>query len=288
MEFISHGKSGCNIEILNQNFNFILRKTSKDISENSRHVERIKKQINFYNKHQSDYIKTPKILNLYKGDNNTLSYADMQYIVGKDSLSFLKVANHKEIEHFINQLFYYLDNRLITSYENGTHWDYDTSNDLFDHIQPILNKVDQINKTLQFPRKELIINTLQNLPKDVFLKGECHGDLTLANMIHINGKLYIFDFLDMYVESPLLDLISIRQDTHHLWSCFIYDDYNCRTVELLKYIDDKITTRYSRYISNGWYNYLSLMNYVRMYRMYDTNKECKELNFIHTCITPYL
>ena len=120
------------------------------------------------------------------------------------------------------------------------------------------------------------------------MEGSCHGDLTLANMIHTNNNLYIFDFLDMFVESPLFDLLSIRQDTHHLWSCFIYNDYTCRTVELLSYIDKQITDRYSKYIENEWYSYLSLMNYVRMYRMYDTTKESKELNFIYNCITPYL
>jgi hypothetical protein len=53
-------------------------------------------------------------------------------------------------------------------------------------------------------------------------------------------------------------------------------------------IDKQITNRYSKYIENEWYSYLSLMNYVRMYRMYDTTKESKELNFIYNCINSYL
>lgn len=285
MNFISHGKSGCNIEILNQNFNYILRKTSKSIEENPRHILRIKKQIDFYNKNRMSFIQTPKVINLFPGDGTKLSYVDMKYVQGKDSLTFLKLTDCFSINNFIFQLFSYLDERLITSYENSFHNTYSISDS---NKLALLNKVKQIDETLEFPRKSEIIRKLNNLPSDIFLEGQCHGDLTLANMIHTNSKLYIFDFLDMFVDSPLFDLISLRQDTYHLWSCFIYDDYTCRTVELLAYIDNKIKERYSKYIENEWYSYLSLMNYVRMYRMYDTTKECKELNFIYNCITPYL
>jgi hypothetical protein len=285
MHFISHGKSGCNIEILNQNFNYVLRKTSKNIEENRRHILRAKKQVDFYNKNKFLSIKTPQILNIFDGDANKLSYIDMKYIQGKDSLTFLKLADCNSINNFISQIFCYLDNQLMTSYENAFYNTYSISD--INRIS-ILNKVDQLATTLDFPRKSEIITKLSKLPNDNFLEGCCHGDLTLANMIHTNTKLYIFDFLDMFVESPLFDLLSIRQDTCHLWSCFIYDDYNCRTVELLACIDKKIKERYARYIDNEWYSYLSLMNYVRMYRMYDTTKECKELNFIYNCITSYL
>ena len=285
MNFISHGKSGCSIEILNQNFNYILRKTSKTIDENGRHTDRIKKQIEFHNKNQILSIKTPTVVYLHPGNETELAYVDMKYIQGKDSLTFLKLADCHSINNFISQLFLYLDRRLVTSYENSFYNNY-SINDT--NKLAILNKVNQIDKTLQFPRKTEIMHKLNKLPSNVFLEGSCHGDLTLANMIHTNNNLYIFDFLDMFVESPLFDLLSIRQDTHHLWSCFIYNDYTCRTVELLSYIDKQIADRYSNYIENEWYSYLSLMNYVRMYRMYDTTKECKELNFIYNCITPYL
>jgi hypothetical protein len=69
---------------------------------------------------------------------------------------------------------------------------------------------------------------------------------------------------------------------------FYYNDYNCRTVELLRYIDNELKHRYFGFIKNKWYDYFSLMNYVRMYRMYDMAKPCRELDFIYNCITEYL
>jgi tRNA A-37 threonylcarbamoyl transferase component Bud32 len=279
---ILHGKSGCNIEILNQNFNYVLRKTSKNIDENNRHIKRINKQIEFYHKKQTLNIKTPEVFNLYNGSDTKLSYVDMQYIQGKDSLSFLRTASHSEINNFIIQLFSYLDNSLETFSENVSIF----KNNEFENS--ILDKVKQIDTTLNFPRKEIIMKKLYTLPSDLFLRGSCHGDLTFANMIHTAGKIYIFDFLDMFVDSPIFELISIRQDTYHLWSCFIYNDYNCRTTELLTYIDNELKNRYESFIKNKWYDYFSLMNYVRMYRMYDMCHPNKELNFIYNCITEYL
>ena len=104
MEFISHGKSGCKIEIINKNFDYIIKKTSKSIEENNRHIVRIQKQSDFYKKNEFANIKTPQVLNLFEGSNSELSYAEMRYIIGNDSLSFLKIANYNAIDNFIEQL----------------------------------------------------------------------------------------------------------------------------------------------------------------------------------------
>ena len=47
---------------------------------------------------------------------------------------------------------------------------------------------------------------------------ECHGDLTLSNMIVSLDKLYIFDFLDSIIESPLQDAAKVIQDMKYGWS----------------------------------------------------------------------
>lgn len=276
MEVVLHGKSGCNIEIVNKKFNFYLKKTSKNVNENPRHVARAQKQIDFYQNNQYRAIKTPQITKLYEGDSKKLSYMEMKYIVGKDSLSFLKEADIESVDFFIKNLIHYL-NIGFTS----------TTEDLSSFFPSLKGKLNQVS-TFNFPRKKQILDKLNQIPTSPFLQGKCHGDLTLTNMIHTKSSIFIFDFLDMYLDSPIFDLLSLRQDTHHLWSCFIYNDYNCRVVELLKHIDDHLTQEYKEIIENDWYNYLSLLNYVRMYRMYDTTSETPELNFIYNCISEYL
>lgn len=49
--------------------------------------------------------------------------------------------------------------------------------------------------------------------------GKCHGDLTLSNMILTqDNKMYLFDFLESFIESPLQDISKIIQDMRHGWS----------------------------------------------------------------------
>jgi hypothetical protein len=49
--------------------------------------------------------------------------------------------------------------------------------------------------------------------------GTCHGDLTLSNIIITqDNKMYLFDFLDSYIESPLQDVAKLIQDFDYGWS----------------------------------------------------------------------
>jgi hypothetical protein len=49
--------------------------------------------------------------------------------------------------------------------------------------------------------------------------GECHGDLTLSNIIITqDNNMYLFDFLDTFIESPLQDISKIIQDMRYGWS----------------------------------------------------------------------
>lgn len=271
------GKSGSKIEVINDNFTFKIRKYSRNTQENQRHVKRGQKQYDFFNNRSYKNIKTPEIFNIVDGDSGNLSYVDMQYISGVNILEFLKEADIKSIDTFMETITSYLDDIISESKI--------VSRDKYENI--FKNKVDELSK-LDFPRKEYIINKLRNLPKEDLPLGYCHGDLTLANTIYANSTIYIVDFLDIFIESPVFDILSLRQDTKHLWSCFLQDTYDCRSIELFSYIDNKLEKKYESLIKNEWYNYLSLMNYVRMYRMYDTSVRSRELDYIFDCITKYL
>ncbi len=57
--------------------------------------------------------------------------------------------------------------------------------------------------------------------------GICHGDLTFSNMLFNGNNYYLIDFLDSFVESPLLDIVKLRQDSAYLWSQLMYiHDYD--------------------------------------------------------------
>ena len=49
--------------------------------------------------------------------------------------------------------------------------------------------------------------------------GNCHGDLTLSNMIISNdGAVNLIDYLETFFESPLQDVVKIMQDFNYGWS----------------------------------------------------------------------
>ena len=53
----------------------------------------------------------------------------------------------------------------------------------------------------------------------LFPAGDCHGDLTLSNIILSHSKgLLLIDFLNSFLESPLQDVAKIRQDLVYGWS----------------------------------------------------------------------
>lgn len=55
---------------------------------------------------------------------------------------------------------------------------------------------------------------------------ECHGDMTLENMIIQDGEIYLIDFLDSFYNSWLIDVAKILQDADVLWSYRTYEKLN--------------------------------------------------------------
>lgn len=80
--------------------------------------------------------------------------------------------------------------------------------------------------------------------------GRCHGDLTMSNVLISPGtdKLALVDFLDSFVESPLVDLAKIRQDTRFRWTALMADQmidrvrYGQIMTQLDRVIDDAFST----------------------------------------------
>lgn len=53
--------------------------------------------------------------------------------------------------------------------------------------------------------------------------GICHGDFTLSNlMVARDGRVYCFDPIPVFVESPFLDAVKLLQDGWHGWTAHIY------------------------------------------------------------------
>lgn len=82
--------------------------------------------------------------------------------------------------------------------------------------------------------------------------GQCHGDLTFANMLvdTENREFCMFDFLDCFVESPLQDIAKLLQDARHQWfltQTNIPEDRHARATSMLTFYYEKIKAAYCDY-----------------------------------------
>lgn len=97
--------------------------------------------------------------------------------------------------------------------------------------------------------------------------GVCHGDLTFSNILFNGNNYYLIDFLDSFIESPLMDLVKIRQDSRYGWSLLMYGrEYDAVRMNIISQkIDKEIDECYSRY---DWYRQyykpMQLMNFLRV------------------------
>jgi hypothetical protein len=105
--------------------------------------------------------------------------------------------------------------------------------------------------------------------------GKCHGDLTLSNIIfdNINQRFFLIDFLDTYIESPVLDLAKVAQETNLLWtSKMMLETHDAVKYQIaMREIDFEIQQHFNRY---DWFvKYQSIFEFQNLIRIlpYATN-----------------
>ena len=119
---------------------------------------------------------------------------------------------------------------------------------LLDKYYDTIEKITQNKSELEFLSH--IEKELQALPDRIQIPlGKCHGDLTFSNILFTDRKIILIDFLDNFIETPLQDIVKLRQDTKHLWSLRLYKKkYDGTKIEiLLNYLDNLIDKHFSKY-----------------------------------------
>ena len=210
--------------------NYLVIKSS-DIDDN-RLIKSAQKQ-NYF---KSNFFKTPKIHDIGK------TYFSMDYIGGKSFNEFLELASKDDLDFLIERIQGYLSEIIVGSVEIPT--------------SVLKNKLNSLDIGKKF------VSLLDNKKSIKVYVGNCHGDMTLSNMIFAKD-IYLIDFLDSYIESPTMDLVKLRQDTHLYWSLNMIDkNIDFTKVKLgLKYIDNWILDTYE--IED--YELLQIVNLIRIY-----------------------
>tara|TARA_B100000780_G_C21123307_1_gene455239 strand:+ start:809 stop:1609 length:801 start_codon:yes stop_codon:yes gene_type:complete len=211
------GHSGCELKLIGG----MVVKVSSNLDYNDRLSLQCEKQKNF----KSKYLFTPKIVDLNYSNNGLFNFS-MEYVRGYSFCDY--IINKPLIESFkiLDQILEYLKLNLIKSKSF-------VSNEI------IRSKLFAINKTENIDSQ--IINFItKNIDHLNIKKGYCHGDLTFENIMISKESVYLIDFLDSYINSPLQDISKLYQDFNMLWSFRNKNSsaiVDIRVKELEKYLD---------------------------------------------------
>jgi hypothetical protein len=106
------------------------------------------------------------------------------------------------------------------------------------------------------------------MDSEYFLESDCHGDFTLSNMIYFNSNIYLLDFLDSYINTPIIDIVKIKQDLYYHWSLNMLDKYNDTEIYKIKqvsmFIWDKISKNYIDLIETKDFKIIESINFLRI------------------------
>ena len=218
--------------------------------------ERLKKQIVKQETIQgSNYnIKTPKIITKEK------SRYMMEYVKSYDMINYMNIIDIHSLKSIMNNII-----KLVNTFIK------DSQMIVIDRLI-VTNKIDSIKLNLQrFHKNSIVIQSLDYLRENISILektipvGICHGDLTLSNMlVDYNHDLYLIDFLDDFINTPIFDIIKLRQDLKYKYVLEIYNGIydKIKIEQIFKYFDGLISNEYERY--NLYFKYFDIMNFLRI------------------------
>lgn len=197
------GHSGCKILLCEaENNKVFVRKISSDSDYNKRLKIQAEKQAAYTNPN----IKVPKVLGTgYTEDG--LYYFDMEYVQGITMAEYIKTIEIGRVRSICESIV----TNIVCIDKNSV----DVDESVF------LNKIADLKDKLKSKNNPVIneaISMLQEHSWCRFIRTQCHGDLTLENIIVKDNQLYLIDFLDSFYDSWIMDISTIMQDVQTMWS----------------------------------------------------------------------
>lgn len=264
------GHSGCYIDIKKENDMLVIDKYTKS----NKYISRLKAQFNKQKKASKTNVTkgiiVPKIIKTdesWPGEYHGI----MEYVYGKNFVQFFEYADKMTIDKFITTICEFIRNEIESStceieYETDElykKWEsvkknminiYKNDSPHYSSIMKIIKQCDEIFKP--------------NMKFENFYVNNCHGDLTFSNIIFRDNEYALIDFLDSFIESPIMDIVKLRQDTKYKWSTLMYNskDYDKTRYDMIcKYIDEQIDNNFKKYsFYNDAYHIFQLMNFLRI------------------------
>ncbi len=284
MELIVKGHSGFSIDIVREGTNLYVYKRCSDANKAERLMRQAAKQEQATGFHYSGF-QTPHII--ATEHNAKGASIKMDYIYSRNFMEYFESAGFEQIDYFIQTLIRFIEEELAHS-----------------PIQVI--PADIVNSKFMSVKKTIAANThirKDNALASIMEKAErlltgitewrlpvgiCHGDLTFSNILFTANTYYLIDFLDSFIESPLMDIVKLRQDSAHIWSAKLYTKpYDpIRLGIISRKIDTELDTYFQQY---NWYNaYYLPLQVLNLLRVLQYAKEDAIVDDLETELTKLL
>jgi len=264
MKLDIQGHSGCDISIVTEDNELHIHKSTHDVGYVPRLVNQANKQI-AASKTEYQHIRVPKIFEVQQSETDAT--IKMEYIYSKNFVEYFENAGFEQIKYLIGAIKYFIDLEI-----NASTMQIVPSTILTDKMADVARKVEKnVHLKDDAEAQELVrlSSEVMNRVGDMEMPvGTCHGDLTFSNILFNGNNYYLIDFLDSFIESPLLDIVKIRQDTAYLWSTLMYhkpfDKVRLSIISerIDSAIDEYFTGKYEWY--RRYYMPLQLMNFLRI------------------------
>lgn len=264
MKLDIQGHSGCDIVIVHEDNDLFIHKSTHDPGYVPRLVNQANKQI-AASTIEYQNIRVPKIFDVVKSaDSATIK---MEYIYSRNYVEHFEQAGFEQIKYLIGALKYFIDLEIGKSSMQvvPSHILTDKMADVARKVEKNVHLKDDAEAQELVRRSSEVMDSVGDMTLPV---GMCHGDLTFSNILFNGNNYYLIDFLDSFIESPLLDIVKIRQDTAYLWSTLMYNKPFDKV--RLSIISEKIDTAIDEYFTEkySWYRTyympLQLMNFLRI------------------------
>lgn len=262
------GHSGCRIEICRSGAQTFVRKSAGRTDYRNRLLNQIKKQEAFYHSNRNSQVGTPKIID--KHTRPGICFIDMEFCNAADYVSYLMTACKKDIDLVVERILGIINANISQSSL--------TSVDKKIFLAKYKSITDNIktNPLLKDSRNRftMLMDPVMDMVPDVMTipVGRCHGDLTLSNVLMSPRKLILIDFLDSFIETPIQDMVKVRQDTKFHWSTHFYEgNYDrVKLIIVMAYMDKKFDEYFKQfdfyrhyYGLFQWFNFARIIPYVK-------------------------
>jgi len=283
-ELKMEGRSGCELIVEQFNGKAQIRKFSNSLGYNKRLVKQAEKQSAFYENSVSNIFTTAKVFDIYNSSDE-LAWFTMPYLFAEKYSNYLDRIDFNELKRIVGYLINYFENGFNISQISPINTEV-----IFEKIKEVKFNTDKnpvVDKNLF---DDVFIYLNDKIPDDPIPLGSCHGDFTFSNILFGDHQIYLLDFLDSFIESPLIDIVKLRQDTCYKWSIMLEADMpkhkSNKLTQIFNYIDKQVAQYCNNELGmNTWYTYLQAFNLIRIVP-YLTNKN--EVSFIKNSLTDLL